>query len=47
MGSTDTVTILQPRVELADPHVSGDNKDRLSVLAAIYEPPVSRATSGS
>lgn len=41
------LTVLQPSVALADPHVCSDARDRLNVLAAIYEPLVRRGPGGS
>lgn len=34
---TKKLTILQPHVQLADPHIASDNKNRLSILAAMFE----------
>jgi peptide/nickel transport system substrate-binding protein len=34
---TDKLSILQTHVPVADPHISSDNKDRLSILFAMYE----------
>lgn len=35
--STDTLTILQSHVTLGDPHTASDNKERLSLQAAVVE----------
>lgn len=43
----ERLTILQRSAELADPHVCSDGKDRLSILAAVYEPLVQRAHGGA
>ena len=37
LPATDRLTILQTQVPIADPHISSDNKDRLSILCAMYE----------
>ena len=44
MGSklAEKITVLQPLVELSDPHVLDDNKNRRSILSAMYEPLVER-----
>jgi peptide/nickel transport system substrate-binding protein len=40
------IIVLQPGARLSDPHICSDAKDRLSVLAAIYEPLVHRVAGG-
>lgn len=40
------LTILQPTVSLADPHIASDNKHRLSILAALCEALVCRDERG-
>ncbi|MFN8453100.1 MAG: ABC transporter substrate-binding protein [Anaerolineae bacterium] len=40
------LTILQPLVSLADPHIASDNKNRLSILAALCEALVCRDERG-
>jgi len=40
------LTILQPHVQLADPHIASDNKNRLSILAAMFEALVQRDHQG-
>ena len=34
----DTVRILQPHVNIGDPHVTSDDADRLSILGNVFEP---------
>ncbi|HMO59446.1 MAG TPA: ABC transporter substrate-binding protein [Roseiflexaceae bacterium] len=46
MSNRDSLTILQARITLGDPHVCSDARDRLSILAAIYEPLVQRGAAG-
>jgi peptide/nickel transport system substrate-binding protein len=46
LQSTPKITILQPTVSLADPHVASDNKNRLSILAALVEALVCRDGQG-
>jgi peptide/nickel transport system substrate-binding protein len=48
MGSklAEKITVLQPLVELSDPHVLDDNKNRRSILSAMYEPLVERDQTG-
>lgn len=46
LSSTPHLTILQPQVSLADPHIASDNKDRLSILAAMLEALVGRDKRG-
>ena len=43
---TEKLTILQTHVPIADPHISSDNKDRLSILFAMYEALVQRDVQG-
>lgn len=43
----EALTVLQPTATLADPHVCSDAKDRLSILAHVYEPLVRRAPAGA
>lgn len=43
---TPKLTILQPVVSLADPHIASDNKNRLSILAALCEALVCRDERG-
>ncbi|UCH24773.1 MAG: ABC transporter substrate-binding protein [Trueperaceae bacterium] len=40
------LTVLQAHVAIGDPHVSSDDKNRLSILSAIFEPLVRRAPRG-
>jgi peptide/nickel transport system substrate-binding protein len=40
------LTIVQPHVRLGDPHVCSDDRHRLSLLHALYEPLVRRGTAG-
>lgn len=37
LQSTEKLTVLQTHVPIADPHISSDKKDRLSILFALYE----------
>lgn len=46
LSSTPHLTILQPHVSLIDPHIASDNKDRLSILAAMLEALVCRDERG-
>jgi peptide/nickel transport system substrate-binding protein len=46
MSDHERLTILQARVALGDPHVCSDARDRLNILAAIYEPLVARGAGG-
>lgn len=41
------ITIVQSDIQLLDPHVSSDNRDRRSILFAIYESLVRRDANGS
>ena len=41
------LTILQTQVSIADPHIAGDNKDRLSILSAMVEALVRRDDQGT
>ncbi len=43
----ETLTIWQAHSPLADPHIASDNKDRLSVLSAIFEALVRRDRQGN
>jgi peptide/nickel transport system substrate-binding protein len=43
----EPLTILQRAAALADPHVCSDDKDRLSILAAVYEPLARRGPGGA
>ncbi len=43
---TPKLTILQPTISLADPHIASDNKHRLSILAALGEALVCRDERG-
>jgi peptide/nickel transport system substrate-binding protein len=43
----EPITILQSSATLADPHVCSDDKDRLSIVAAVYEPLVRRLPGGA
>ena len=38
MQSSETLTILNRRAELGDPHIVSDNRDLLSIRYALYEP---------
>lgn len=42
----DTLTVLQPYLRLGDPHACSDDRHRLSLLHALYEPLVKRAGNG-
>lgn len=44
---TDRLTILQPHVQVGDPHVLSDDRSRLSLLAAMYEALVYRDRTGA
>lgn len=46
LDSLDSLTVLQPSVRLGDPHACSDDRHRLSVLHALYEPLVRRAGHG-
>ncbi|MEM6428618.1 MAG: ABC transporter substrate-binding protein [Deinococcota bacterium] len=42
----DSLTIVQPYVRLGDPHACSDDRHRLSLLHALYEPLIKRAANG-
>jgi peptide/nickel transport system substrate-binding protein len=42
----DNLTVLQPYLRLGDPHACSDDRQRLSLLHALYEPLVKRAGNG-
>jgi peptide/nickel transport system substrate-binding protein len=44
--SLDSLTVLQPYLRLGDPHACSDDRHRLSLLHALYEPLVRRAGNG-
>jgi peptide/nickel transport system substrate-binding protein len=44
---SEEITIVQSDIQLLDPHVSSDNRDRRSILFAIYESLVRRDAGGS
>ena len=46
LKQTETLNVIQPSVGLSDPHVLGDNKDRRSIVFAMYESLVQRDERG-
>ena len=46
MAQVPELRIVQPHVRIGDPHVCSDDRQRLSLLRAIYEPLVRRAPGG-
>lgn len=43
---TETLRVVQPHVRVGDPHVCSDDRSRLSLLRAVYEPLVRRTAEG-
>ncbi len=47
MTSHDSITIVQPRVNIGDPHICSDSKSRVSMLFSLYEALVRRDSEGA
>ena len=47
MTSQDSITIVQPRVNIGDPHICSDSKSRVSMLFSLYEALVRRDPEGA
>ena len=47
MTSYDSITIVQPRVNIGDPHICSDSKSRVSMLFSLYEALVRRDPEGA
>ncbi len=47
LAPTKKLTVMQAQVHLADPHIWSDNKDRLSILASLYEPLICHDVQGN
>jgi len=46
LPSTKELTVLQPSVELGDPHICDDDRDRGSIMCALYEPLIQHGSGG-
>jgi len=46
MTPQDTITIVQPRINIGDPHICSDSKSRVSMLLSLYEALVRREPDG-
>ena len=47
MTHHDAITIVQPRINIGDPHICSDSKSRVSILFSLYEALVRREPGGA
>ena len=47
MTRQDSITIVQPRIDIGDPHICSDSKSRVSMLFSLYEALVRREPEGA
>ena len=47
MNPHDEITIVQPRIDIGDPHICSDSKSRVSMLFSLYEALVRREPGGA
>jgi peptide/nickel transport system substrate-binding protein len=46
LSPNDSITVVQPRINIGDPHICSDSKSRLSMLFSLYEALVDRDSEG-